>query len=96
MAILNGELTRQFDIRTVYERVAMAHGEPVQLGAKKGVVYRKSKEQDALERWTKRQFLDVKRDIAKQWRRSLTAVDFDAMVKHVMRNIGPWRSAENS
>src|SRR6202041_2332303 len=40
----------------------------------------------------KRQFLDVERNIAKQWRRSLTAVDFDAMVKHVMRNIGPWRT----
>src|SRR5580658_989956 len=92
MAILNGELTRQFDIKTVYERVAMAHGEPVQLGDKKGVVYRKSKEQEALERWTKRQFLDVERNIAKQWRRSLTAVDFDAMVKHVMRSIGPWRA----
>ena len=74
MAILNGELTRQFDIKTVYERVAMAHGEPVQLGDKKGVVYRKSKEQEALERWTKRQFLDVERNIAKQWRRSLTAL----------------------
>src|SRR5882672_101531 len=92
MAILNGELARQFDIKTVYERVAMAHGEPVQLGDKKGVVFRKSEEQEALERWTKRQFLDVERNIAKQWRRSLTAVDFDAMVKHVMRNIGPWRT----
>jgi hypothetical protein len=92
MAILNGELTREFDIKTVYERVAMAHGKPVQLGDKKGVVYRKSKEQEALERWTKRQFLDVERNIAKQWRKSLTAVDFDAMVKHVMRNIGPWRT----
>jgi hypothetical protein len=92
IAILNSELTRQFDIKTVYERVAMAHGEPVQLGDKKGVVYRKSKEQEALERWTKRQFLDVERNMAKQWRRSLTAVDFDAMVKHVMRSIGPWRA----
>lgn len=92
IGILNGELTRQFNIKSVRERVAMAHGEPVQLGGKKGVVYRKSKEQEALERWTKRQFLDVERNVAKQWRRSLTAVDFAAMAKHVMRNIGPWRS----
>jgi hypothetical protein len=32
MAILTGELTREFDIKTVYERVAMAHGEPVGFG----------------------------------------------------------------
>src|SRR5205807_8489195 len=61
MAILNAELSRQFDIKTVYGRVAMAHGEPVQLGEKKGVIYRRSKEQEALERWTHRQFLEVER-----------------------------------
>jgi hypothetical protein len=65
MMILKGELSRTFDVKTVYERVAMAHGEPVQLGDKKGVVFRKSKEQEALERWTKRQFLEVERNIAK-------------------------------
>lgn len=92
MAILNAELSRQFDIKTVYGRVAMAHGEPVQLGEKKGVVYRRSKEQEALERWTHRQFLEVERNIAKEWRRSLTRVDFEAMVKHVMGHIGPWRT----
>jgi len=92
MMILEGELSRQFDLRTVYERVAMAHGEPVQLGDKKGVVFRKSKEQEALERWTKRQFLEVERNIAKTWRRSLSAVDFDAMVKRVLGSLGPWRA----
>jgi hypothetical protein len=91
MAILNGELTRQFDLKTVYERVAMAHGEPVQLGEKKGVVYRKSKEQEALERWTRREFLEVERSMAKAWRKSLTAVDFNTMVKNVMGSLGPWR-----
>ena len=92
MAILNGELSRQFNLKTVYERVAMAHGEPVQLGEKKGLVYRKSKEQEALERWTKRQFLEVERNIAKEWRRSLTRVDFDTMVRNVMGHLGPWRT----
>jgi len=92
IAIVNAELSRQFDVKTVYGRVAMAHGEPVQLGEKKGVIYRRSKEQEALERWTHRQFLEVERNIAKEWRRSLTRVDFEAMVKHVMGHIGPWRS----
>ena len=39
MMILKGELSRQFDLRTIYERVAMAHGESVQLGDKKGVLF---------------------------------------------------------
>jgi len=91
-AILNAELSRQFDIKTVYGRVAMAHGEPVQLGEKKGVIYRRSQEQEALERWSHRHFLEVERNIAKEWRRSLTRIDFEAMVKHVMGHIGPWRT----
>jgi len=91
-AILNAELSRQFDIKSVYGRVAMAHGEPVQLGEKKGVIYRRSQEQEALERWSNRHFLEVERNIAKEWRRSLTRIDFQAMVKHVMGNIGPWRT----
>lgn len=89
LEILKGELSRQFDLTTVYGRVAMAQGEPVQLGEKKGIVYRKSKEQEALQRWTRREFLEVERTIAKEWRRSLTQVDFGAMVKHVMGNLGP-------
>jgi hypothetical protein len=90
VAILHGELTRQFDLKTVYERVAMAHGEPVQLGDKKGIVYRKSKEQEALERWTHREFLEVERTIAKDWRKSLTAVNFNAMVNQIMGSLDPW------
>jgi hypothetical protein len=95
MNILRAELSRQFDLTTVYGRVAMAGGEPVQLGEKKGVVYRKSPEQEALERWTHREFLEIERNIAKGWRRSLTGVDFQAMVKHVMVNLGHWRTPKS-
>lgn len=91
MTILKGELSRQFDLKTVYGRVAIAGGEPVQLGEKKGFVFRQSPEAEALARWTKREFLDVERNIAKQWRRSLTQVDFDSMVKAVMGELGHWR-----
>jgi hypothetical protein len=95
MNILKAELSRQFDLTTVYGRVAMAGGEPVQLGEKKGVVYRKSPEQEALERWTHREFLEIERNIAKGWRRSLTRVDFQAMVKDVMANLGHWRTPKS-
>ena len=64
---------------------------PVQLGDKKGVIYRRSPEREALERWTERHFLEVERNIAKKWRRDLTRINFDAMVKAVMGQLGHWR-----
>ncbi len=91
MTILKAEFSRQFDLTTVYGRVMLAGGEPVQLGDKKGFVFRRSPEAEALERWTRREFLEVERSMAKQWRRSLTQVDFDAMVKTVMSELGHWR-----
>ena len=91
ITILRAELSRQFDITTVYGRVAIAGGEAVQLGDKKGFVFRQSPEAEALERWTRREFLEVERNIARQWRRSLDLVDFDAMVKAVMGELGRWR-----
>ncbi len=93
--ILKGELSRQFDMKTTYGRVAMAGGERVQLGDKKGVVYRRSPEREALERWTERHFLEVERNIAKNWRRALTRINFDAMVKTVMGQIGHWRKPKS-
>jgi len=95
MEILKGELSRQFDMKTTYGRVAMAGGERVQLGDKKGVVYRRSPEREALERWTERHFLEVERNIAKNWRRALTRIDFDAMVKAVMAHLGHWRKPKS-
>jgi hypothetical protein len=95
MQILKAELARKFDMKTVYGRVMMAGGEPVQLGDKKGIVYRKSPEQDALERWTARHFLDVERNMAKAWRRALQRIDFEGMLKSVMGSIGPWRKPKS-
>jgi hypothetical protein len=91
MNILHGELMRKFDMKKVFFRPMLAGGKPVQLGDKKGVVFQRSPEQEALERWTKREFLDVERNIARQWRRVLTGVDFTAMVKSVMGELGRWR-----
>lgn len=91
MDILEAELSRQFDITKVYERVVLAAGRAVQLGHQKGFIFQKSKELEAFERWAHRDFLHVERDIARQWRRALTAIDFEAMVKAVMGQLGPWR-----
>ena len=91
MRILQGELSRQFDLKTVHHRPAVDGGEPVQLGDQKGIVFRRSKEAEALARWTGRHFLEVERNIAKEWRRSLTRINFNAMVKNVMGHLGHWR-----
>lgn len=89
--ILQAELHRQFDFKNVLGRVALAGGRRVQLGDKKGVVYQQSEEAEAFMRWSRREFLEVESDIARRWRRSLTAVDFKAMVTRVSEEIGPWR-----
>jgi hypothetical protein len=93
MEILKGELSRQFDMTTIYGRVAMAGGERVQLSDKKGVVYRRSPEREALERWTERHSSATLR---RNWRRALTRIKFDAMVKTVMGQLGSNRLLQST
>lgn len=45
--LLKGELSRQFDLKTVHGRVALAGGRPVQLGDKKGMIFEQSEEEEA-------------------------------------------------
>ena len=89
--ILELELSRRFDFTKIMGRVMLAGGRQVQLGDKKGVVYQQSEEAEAFLRWSRREFLDVERAIAKRWRQSLNAVDFEVMVTKVCQEIGPWR-----
>src|ERR1017187_9089993 len=88
---MQGKLYRQFDITKVRGRCALAGGRRVQLGDKQGVVYQQSEEAEAFMRWSRREFLEVERAIAKRWRRALTAIDFGVMVTRVSEEIGPWR-----
>jgi hypothetical protein len=89
--VLQAELSGQFDITKVMGRVALPGGRCVQLGDKMGVVYQQSKEAEAFIRWSQREFLAVEREISRSWRRSLTSIDLEAMVKRVSEEIGPWR-----
>lgn len=91
MAILAAELSWQFDLRNALGRVMLAGGERVQLGDKKGMVFRRSPEAEAFERWARREFLEVERNLAKEWRRALARIDFNAMVKSVTAELGHWR-----
>ena len=91
MQILKGELSRQFDLKRVFGRVVLAGGERVQLGDEKGVVFRRSPEQEALERWTNRHFLEVERNFAKNWRKALKHINFNTMVESTLSQLGRWR-----
>ncbi len=93
--ILRGELAGKFDLKTVHGRVMLAGGRHVQLGDKKGVIFEHSPEAEAIGRWGKREFLELERNIARQWRRALTSIDLDAMVQSVMRALGPWRKPKS-
>jgi len=91
LRILKGELTAVLRMEKVHGRPMIDYGQRVQLGGQKGVVFKRSQEYEALQRWTERQFLEVERNIAKQWRRSLAQINFEQMVKTVMGPLGHWR-----
>lgn len=77
------------------ERPVVPNGQPVQLGDKRGIVFRRSPEEEALQRWTHHEFLEVERSFAKQWRKALTRVDHDDLVKTVMSGVGHWRNPKS-
>lgn len=89
--ILRAELAGRFDLKTVHGRVVLAGGRHVQLGDKKGVIFEHSPEAEAVSRWSKREFLELERSTARQWRRALTGIDLKAMVQTVASALGPWR-----
>lgn len=60
-------------------------GQPVELGGKKGVIFREAPEEEALSRWQRGEFLDIERNIAKTWRRALSDIDFEESYKSFQR-----------
>lgn len=93
--ILEGELSRQFDLVDVCERPLIAGGRPVQLGDQKGMFYQRSPEEEALSRWSRHEFLEVERQFAKDWRKALMQVDHATLVSTVMGFLGPWRAPKS-
>jgi hypothetical protein len=56
-------------------RVYQANGDVVALNEHKGVIYRPTREEEAFQRWQRGEFLDLERQLAKVWRRSVTGID---------------------
>jgi hypothetical protein len=60
-------------------RPAVAGGIPVRVDGKAGIVFEKSPEADAFERWQAGAFLEVERLFASQWRKELGELDLKAV-----------------
>jgi hypothetical protein len=90
--ILRWELTAETGLMRFKGGPFVPGPKSVELGDQKGIIFQQTKEEEAMDRWMAREFLAVERLIAKQWRQSLAAIDFQAVVKAVMAEIGPhWR-----
>ncbi len=57
-------------------------------GDSKGLLFHASEEEEAVRRWAVRDFLDLERQIAKQWRRMINSIDLNAMSANMLENIG--------
>lgn len=71
LSILQEELLGRFDLDSVLLRPVRSGGRPVQLGDSKGMVFLATQEEEAVQRWARREFLELERGIARGWRRML-------------------------
>ena len=92
---LGNELARKLDLTQVLERPLVSYGQPVQLGDKKGIVFRRSPEEEALQRWIDHEFLEMERGFARQWRSALLRVNHNDLVRTVVAGIGHFRKPES-
>ncbi len=60
-------------------RPVVGGGRRVASGKKQGIVFEQAPEVDALQRWQNRDFLEVERRFASQWRQSLLDIDLNAI-----------------
>jgi hypothetical protein len=95
MKALHGELSRRLDLSDQRGRPMIEGGRAVQLGNLKGLIFQHSEEEEALERWRRREFLEVERQAARKWRNTLSRIDFDVMVKSVIAGVGRWRKPKS-
>lgn len=90
--VLRFELAGEFSMVRLRGGPFLAGGKSVELGASKGMMFLPTKEQEAMQRWMAREFLEAERNYAKSWRRALAGIDLGAMSKSAMAEFGPhWR-----
>jgi hypothetical protein len=91
MSVLQEELAGRFDLEDSLQRPLISRGELVQLGDSKGMIVRQSQEEEAFQRWSRHEFFELERQIARGWRQMISGINLDAMSAQVLRALGPWR-----
>ena len=76
--LLAGELSGLYSVPLDW-RLRRAGGSQVELDGKNGVFFHKTEEEEAFERWRNHEFLDLERQQARRWRKSLSDVNFTAL-----------------
>ena len=82
--LLAGELSGLYAVPLDW-RLRRAGGTKVELDGKTGVIFHKTEEEEAFDRWRDGQFLDLERQIASRWRRNLSGADFTAIYNAFQR-----------
>ena len=96
MSVLQEELAGRFDLGDSLLRPLISRGELVQLGDSKGMIVRQSQEEEAFQRWSRHEFFELERQIARGWRKMISRIDLDAMSAQVLRALGQWRNLSPS
>lgn len=76
--LLAGELSGLYEVPLDW-RLRRAGGTKVELDGKAGVMFHKTEEEEAFDRWRNGELLDLERQIASSWRKNLSGVDFTAI-----------------
>jgi hypothetical protein len=66
-------------------RPILAGGKPVMSGEKKGFTFDISPEAKAYNRWQNREYLEIERDFAKQWRAQIKAMTFESSKSYALK-----------
>ena len=77
MYLLEGELSAGANVDMRYGRPVLVPGRRVVLGEETGVIFEQSPESEALRRWQRKEFVEIERLTAKQWRRALSNLDWE-------------------
>lgn len=79
LTLLAAELggAEQIDMR--FGRPIVPGGKTVSLGDQAGILLQSSPEEEACQRWTKGEFLEVERRMARSWRETLAGLDFEVI-----------------
>lgn len=76
-------------------RIRRADGTVVHLNDRQGVIYKSSKEEEAFIRWQRGEFLDLERQIAKEWRKGVSGIDNSQSYESFKNLYGSFRKPRN-